>query len=237
MQPENQHKSPEHHALSKVRAALGPDNNTVGTSIEITLTGFNGDNPIAAKVDTGAQSSSLHAEEMEVVTDDVSRNSTVKFKFGQYQYNMAVDGFQAVTSADGGTVQRPMVKFGVKINDQFCSDVVFNLNDRGHMDFPILVGLNLIKAAKLVIDPNMSEMDVSFGGPNGMEVLDGKSSSGGTDTVDNSTTPNDNSGNQQLEQLFLAWFNINKTKTLEQIIQELVGTPVVDQGTTNEPSQ
>lgn len=241
MQTDQKHKSPEHHALHKVRAALGPDNNTVGTTIEITLTGFNGDNPIAAKVDTGAQTCSLHAEDMEVVTDDVSNNSTVKFNFGQSQYNMNVDGFQSITSADGGTVQRPMVKFSVRINDQVYPDVVFNLNDRGHMDFPILVGLNLIKTAELIIDANISEMEVAFGGPNGMEQVTGTVVPPGAPetnqqaTVDHSVVIDD-SVDQQLHQSIIAWYQANRSKTIEQVFQGMVGTLVTNQGTNNDTS-
>jgi hypothetical protein len=142
----------------------------IGITVDLSIVGFNGDNPIRAKVDTGAQYCSLHADDLEVITDDITKNSIVKFTYNEYQYKLDVDGFQSVSSADGGTTNRPSVRLSVRLNDQFIQDVVFNLNDRSHMDYPVLIGMNLISAGKFVIDPNINEMDVSFG-PEGYKVI------------------------------------------------------------------
>lgn len=196
--------------------------NHIGVSVDVTLDGFNGGQSLKAKIDTGAQASCLHAEDIDIVTNDVTRQNSVKFKFGEFSYHMSVEGFQAVTSADGGTTNRPVVRFGVRINGQYVPDVAFNLNDRSNMDYPVLIGLNLIQTAKLVIDANISEMEVSFG-PEGMQKIDDAPAEDNVGTVDDNTDNEDNDKSEQsFDQKFLEWFNKNKLRTIEDVFSELI---------------
>lgn len=193
--------------------------NMVGVNIEINLNGFNGDQPIRAKIDTGAQASSLHGTNIDVTTDDVSGASTVRFSYGEFQYNMPVQSFQAITSADGGTSNRPVVQISARINGEYIQDATFNLNDRGNMDYPVLIGLDLIKAAKLTIDPTISEMDVSFG-PNGFNKVEDNVPA----DVDNLSDNVDNAEKAELfDDVFLKWFKDNKARTLEEVFTDLLG--------------
>jgi hypothetical protein len=204
-------------------------NSSVGVNLDILLTGFNGDQPIRAKIDTGAQASSLHGTDIKVITDDVSGTSTVRFSYGEFQYNMPVVSFQAITSADGGTVNRPVVNIAARINGEYIQDAMFNLNDRGNMDYPILIGLDLIKTAKLTIDPSIAEMDVSFG-PEGFKKVDGQDDVP-TD-VDKSSDNVDNKESENFEHAFLNWFKENKARTLEDVFSELIGF-VTKEGTND----
>ena len=200
----------------------------VGITLDISIRGINGDNPIRGKVDTGAQSCSLHASDIEVTTNDITNQSQVKFKYEQYQYNMNVDGFQSISSADGGTTNRPFVKLDVYINDQFIPQVIFNLNDRSNMDYPVLVGMNLIEAAKFVIDPTIKEMDVSFG-PEGMniiskdEIADAPDSSDiNNPSVDNSVDKSYNDSNVDLLSIFKTYLEMNQDKPLREVVNEII---------------
>lgn len=185
----------------------------IGLNTDISISGFNGDNPIRAKVDTGAQYCSLHASDLEVSTDEITRNSIATFTYNEYKYKMNVAGFQAVSSADGGTTNRPSIKLNVRINEQFIPDIVFNLNDRSNMDFPILIGMNLIEAGKFVIDPSLTEMEVSFG-PEGSKVINSDETPDITPPVDNDGISSDNSTNGDL--------------SLEDFLRSIMNRPFAD---------
>jgi hypothetical protein len=202
-----------------------PEDQHVGVNIEVQLNGFNGDQPIRAKIDTGAQASSLHGSDIDVSTDDVGGASTVRFTYGEFKYNMPVVSFQAITSSDGGTTNRPVVRIPTRLNGQFLSDATYNLNDRGNMDYPVLIGLDLIKAAKLTIDPSISEMEVTFG-PQGFQKVDGQddADSEGKGAVDISSTPNDNvDDSDSFDQSLVKWITANKHRTLEDVFSDMIG--------------
>jgi hypothetical protein len=65
---------------------------------------------------------------------------------------MDLDGAQEVHSADGGGQERPMVTFDIEVNGVPIRNVSFNLNDRENMDTPVLLGQNVLKAGKFVVD-------------------------------------------------------------------------------------
>jgi hypothetical protein len=204
-----------------------PKDSHVGVNLDITLTGFNGDQPIRAKIDTGAQASSLHGENIKVVSSDVEGSSYVSFSYGEFQYKMRVDSFQAITSADGGTVNRPVVCISARIHGKYIEGARFNLNDRGNMDYPVLIGLDLIKTAGLTIDPSMSEMEVSFG-PNGFEKVEGSDESdavpdAGSDSVDISSDVKDNDvySDISLAKIMTEWLAANKHKTVQEVFAHL----------------
>ena len=101
------------------------NDNTIGYQIPVILHGFNGNAPTNAKVDTGAEVSSLHANNVTVT------NNTVQFDFADKHINMPLAGYQSVKTADSGIEQRPVVKFAVTIpKDGTDKDVTIKLINR-----------------------------------------------------------------------------------------------------------
>lgn len=123
---------------------------TIGTHPEVILLGLNDNQPIKAKVDTGAGSCSLNAKNIKF--DDYS----VSFDFNNRHYKMGLYAKHDIQTADGGSEIRPVIKLSVRINNESVPDVSVNLNDRGQLD-DFLIGMNLIEKLNVKIDPSLKE--------------------------------------------------------------------------------
>jgi hypothetical protein len=110
---------------------------------------------LTGKVDTGASICSLHAEDIEIDRG----NGKVSFmcpELSENRFTMPLADQQAVrVPSSEKTEYRPVVKMNIKIADKMLKDVSINLNDRGHMDHPFLVGQNALEAGNFIIDPNI----------------------------------------------------------------------------------
>ena len=89
---------------------------------------------VTARIDTGATSSSI----------DI--NLAAKLELGP------VTQLKIVKSASG-IKKRPLIKAKIKINGDIIEDE-FTLVDRSHMTYPLLIGQNILKKGKFLIDPN-----------------------------------------------------------------------------------
>lgn len=124
----------------------------IGNDAIVTFANL-GNKSLEGKVDTGATTSSLHAEQIKVNQN----NKSVSFicpDISNSVITMALDGAQEVVSADAGGTTRPMVKFDIEIDGTPLRGVSFNLNDRSEMDSPILIGQNILTAGNFVVDVN-----------------------------------------------------------------------------------
>lgn len=129
-------------------------NKILGTSTDVQIMNIPGSAPIRAKVDTGADISSIHAE------DWSTQNGQVTFQSDDISPNritLPVIEKQAIKSSNGDIEYRPVVELDVKINNVPMSGVMFNLNDRGTMEYSILIGKNVLERGGFLIDPKMDE--------------------------------------------------------------------------------
>lgn len=122
----------------------------IGNNAVVTFANL-GNKSIEGKVDTGATTSSLHAEQIKVNGNSVS---FICPDMSNKVITMDLDGAQEVVSADAGGTTRPMVKFDIEIDGTPLRGVSFNLNDRSEMDSPILIGQNILTAGNFVVDVN-----------------------------------------------------------------------------------
>lgn len=124
----------------------------IGNTVEVNFANF-GQRVTTGKVDTGATTSSLHADQIRV--NDA--NQTVSFVSNVISPNvvtLALKGVQEVHSADNGGKHRPTVELDVVIDGVSIDKALFNLNDRGSMDTPVLIGQNILQAGGFIIDPS-----------------------------------------------------------------------------------
>lgn len=125
-------------------------NTVIGNTAVVTFLQFR-NVEIEGKVDTGATTSSLHAENISV---NGSRVSFMCPALSENTIILDLRGTQEVHSADAGGVVRPIVNLDIAINGKVIHDVEFNLNDRSGMDSDILIGQNILQPNDFIIDPN-----------------------------------------------------------------------------------
>ena len=126
----------------------------LGVTTELQISNIPGCPPIKAKVDTGADISSIHAE------DWSTQNGQVSFMSADISPNritLPVIEKQAIKSSNGDIEYRPVVELDVKVNGVPMSGVMFNLNDRGSMEYSILIGKNILERGGFLIDPKIVE--------------------------------------------------------------------------------
>lgn len=97
-------------------------------------------NEIEAKIDTGAEQTSLHGENITIKDD------TVIFQLNDRIYRAPLEKSQDVSSSDGGTQSRPVIKATIEVEGQSI-DTLLNLNDRGEMPQQMLIGQDVIRSA------------------------------------------------------------------------------------------
>lgn len=127
----------------------------IGSQIELILLGFNNNRPIVAKVDTGASYCSLHGTDISYSSRPYGEGELVSFTFDEQRYRMPVVNKQSVQNSDGGITYRPVVQFSVSMNDKTFEEVLFNINDRSDMTHQILLGQNLLKQSRVLVDPTL----------------------------------------------------------------------------------
>lgn len=135
------------------KITIRPDQ-VIGDIVNIKITSLSSPRELKGKVDTGATISSLHADNYKI------NGNTVTFTclpLGPNSVTIPLKTQHAVRSPDGGTHYRPVIELNVKVNGKLLNNVQFNLNDRGNMDQPVLIGQNLLQAGKFFVDPSRNE--------------------------------------------------------------------------------
>jgi hypothetical protein len=96
-----------------------------------------------AKLDTGAETCSLHATGIDI------SGRRVTFAVAGQRHSLRLKEIRSVKSSNGGETWRPVVELEVRFNGR--RDVVeFTLANRGSMRFPVLLGRNYLQDGYLV---------------------------------------------------------------------------------------
>ncbi|WP_298305863.1 RimK/LysX family protein [uncultured Erythrobacter sp.] len=106
---------------------------------------------IPAKIDTGARTSSLHAEVFEEIEREDGRYVRFAVDWGGKKHEceaIHVD-VRGITSSNGETQQRYIIKTPLRIGDlEFRAEI--SLADRSDMKFPMLIGRSALRRRFLV---------------------------------------------------------------------------------------
>ena len=133
-----------------------PKERIIGDVVDVIITSIPNSGALKGKVDTGADVSSVHAENWKV------ENGQVTFECPELSENkitLPVLEKQAIKSSNGDMEYRPVIELNIKVNNQQLTNVMFNLNDRGTMTYPMLVGQNVLEAGGFMIDPTINDPD------------------------------------------------------------------------------
>jgi hypothetical protein len=99
--------------------------------------------PLVAKIDTGARTSALHADEIEVV------GRRVRFTIDGRKYAAPSVGQKRVKSSNGISETRAVIRATVQIGSVMIKTDI-TLTNRMDMDVPMLLGRNSLKGLFLV---------------------------------------------------------------------------------------
>ncbi len=113
---------------------------TLGLVEKVLIMSDKDSRELVARIDTGATASSIDTKLAE--------------KLG-LQYT---DKFKVVKSASGSE-KRPLVIVRVKIRNLVIEEI-FNLADRSHMTYQVLIGQNILKKGDFLVDPNKEQENV-----------------------------------------------------------------------------
>lgn len=111
--------------------------------------------PVEARIDTGAKYSSLHADWL---TFD---ENWTKFRRGDVTFKVNTDRVIKIKNVHGGeSSRRAMIRLDITIKGKRLNGVEFTVNDRGHMKYEVLIGRNILELLGLpVIVPQAGNVD------------------------------------------------------------------------------
>ena len=113
---------------------------------------------VPAKIDTGARTSSLHAEILEEFERDGERFVRFAVDFEQQHVRQVCEAihvdWRGITSSNGETQRRRIIKTPLRIGEvEFRAEI--SLADRSDMKFPMLVGRSSLRR-RFVVDSGHS---------------------------------------------------------------------------------
>lgn len=114
---------------------------------------------IKSKVDTGANMSSLHVDKWKVRQGKEQVEFTSRLLSDNTLLIDLID--QVVVKTSEGTEMRPVISLDVTINGHEVKDAQFNLNDRSHMEHPILIGQNILEKGDFLVDPTVIRDEIA----------------------------------------------------------------------------
>jgi hypothetical protein len=113
-----------------------------------------------AKLDTGATTSSIHAEIMSAPPrkkfDDEDESRDIIFKVinedgDERTIETKISRWAAIKTKQGGVLYRPVVKLEFCLGGLLIEDEV-TLADRGNFNYETLIGRNMLETANIVVD-------------------------------------------------------------------------------------
>ena len=112
---------------------------------------------VAAKIDTGATLSSIHASDIKITTKAgvkyvsfkvMKRNNTVR------KTSAPLEGYKRIKSSNGDVERRPYIKTTL-LMDGITKKIELTLTDRGPMEYTMLIGRKAL-GRRWVVNPSIS---------------------------------------------------------------------------------
>ena len=129
---------------------------TIGWREYVSLTELKVDN-VVAKIDTGANLSSIHASEIKITSKDKLKFVTFKIKKNKNtlkKVTCELQGYKKIKSSDGVVEKRPVVKTPMVL-DGIRKNIELTLTDRKTMDYTMLIGRKAL-GRRWIVNPSIS---------------------------------------------------------------------------------
>lgn len=122
----------------------------IGRREWIALPGL-GVSPLKAKIDSGARSSSLHAEDLEISPDKtLVRFTTTDHKRRKIRCESPIARIARVRSSSGAAVSRVFIETHAVLPGGFSWPIQLSLSDRSEMLCPMLIGRRALSGYFLI---------------------------------------------------------------------------------------
>ncbi len=139
-------------------AAADTDKNVLGWLEHVRIADL--DIQLDAKLDTGAKTSSIHAEILDAPArkdwDDEDESRDIVFKVinedgDERTIETEIVRWAAIKTKRGGLIHRPVVELEFCLGGLLIEDEV-TLADRGNFNYETLIGRNMLEKADIVVD-------------------------------------------------------------------------------------
>jgi RimK family alpha-L-glutamate ligase len=145
-------EAPEKDEKDAEKGSEEAEKDTIEETEHIIIKRLNNDEPVEAKIDTGAGICSIEGDDIEISEDE----KTVKFTFLDTVYRVPIDRMIKIIKADDAKSRRAIIKLDVVFHDETYKDIDITVADRSNLEFSFLVGKNLLA---LIDKPIKIELD------------------------------------------------------------------------------
>lgn len=158
-EPKHTHEEPKKEAETDEKDVIEPekekisndDFSLVGSVDKITIKYFNDEKPVDARIDTGAEYSSINGSDIDMNDD------TISFTFGDYRYRFSLLKSVKIVAANGKE-KRPIIRLDIVIDEKVLHNVEFTVNDRGELNYDVLLGRRCLAQANVLVNPALPHL-------------------------------------------------------------------------------
>jgi len=122
------------------------DFSLVGSVDKVVIKYFNDEKPIDVRIDTGAEYSSINGSDIDM------NDETISFTFGDYRYRFSLLKSVKIVAANGKE-KRPIIRLDIVIDGNVLHNVEFTVNDRGGLNYDVLLGRRALAQANVLVNP------------------------------------------------------------------------------------
>jgi hypothetical protein len=115
---------------------------------------------VKAKLDTGATTTSINAEILDQPDEETESGGMIRFRFTNGEgveetFELPIVRWVRIESRRGPDLRRPVVRMKLCVAGQWIEEEV-NLANRDDFNYPVLIGRNMLKKGKLVVDSSQT---------------------------------------------------------------------------------
>ncbi len=146
--PPEEKSSDEKVIEPEVEKIKADDFAIIGTVDSVVVKYFNDEKSIKARIDTGAEYSSIHGSDIQI-TDE-----TISFVFGDFRYRFSLLKNVNIVAANGKD-KRPIIRMDIVINGTVLHNVEFTVADRDDLNYDVLLGRRALAQANMLVNPSV----------------------------------------------------------------------------------